>query len=83
MFTAKFGIKIHFMTNPANESLDVEGAAEFLGMPAGTLRYWRHQGRGPKSFKYGRRVFYKTSDLDAWAEAQYRNAIGDDTPKAS
>lgn len=42
----------------------------------GTLRYWRHIGTGPKSFKLGaRKVVYKKSDVVAWLEAQYAEAV--------
>lgn len=47
-------------------------AAEVLRVPVGTLRYWRHQGTGPKSFKLGaKRVAYMREDLDAWLQQQY------------
>ncbi|WP_074041024.1 helix-turn-helix transcriptional regulator [Dermacoccus nishinomiyaensis] len=47
-------------------------AAEMLRIPAGTLRYWRHQGTGPKSFKLGaKRVAYMREDVDAWLKEQY------------
>lgn len=36
-----------------------------------TLRYWRHIGVGPVSFKIGRRVAYRRSDVDAWLAIQY------------
>lgn len=35
-----------------------------------TVRYWRHVGKGPKSFKLGRRVLYAEADVLAWIEAQ-------------
>lgn len=38
--------------------------------PVGTLRYWRHNGTGPESFKLGRRVVYRRSAVDAWIAAQ-------------
>jgi predicted DNA-binding transcriptional regulator AlpA len=50
-------------------------AAEILGIPLATLRWWRHRGIGPKSFKLGpRKVMYKRSDVIAWLEVQYRAA---------
>lgn len=48
----------------------VEVAQEQRISPA-TLRYWRHRGEGPKSFKLGRRVMYKRADVEAWVQAQY------------
>lgn len=31
-----------------------------------TVRYWRHIGKGPASFKAGRKVLYERSDVDTW-----------------
>jgi predicted DNA-binding transcriptional regulator AlpA len=36
------------------------------------LRYWRHLGIGPRSFRIGRRVVYRNADLRAWIESQER-----------
>lgn len=44
-----------------------EVAARYRTVP-GTVRYWRHVGKGPRSFKAGRRVLYRESDLKAWEE---------------
>ncbi|MGI8881043.1 MAG: helix-turn-helix transcriptional regulator [Jatrophihabitans sp.] len=45
--------------------------AERLRIPAGTLRYWRHQGRGPRTFRVGRRVMAYESDVEVWLKEQY------------
>lgn len=37
--------------------------------PVETVRWWRHVGRGPRSFKVGRRVLYAAEDVEAWLEA--------------
>lgn len=36
--------------------------------PASTVRYWRHVGTGPRSFRLGRRVVYRRRDVLAWIE---------------
>lgn len=42
-----------------------------LRTPPETVRYWRHVGRGPRSFKIGRRVLYAAEDVEAFiAEAR-------------
>ena len=46
--------------------------SEMLDRPLSTLRYWRHTGHGPKSFKLGGRVVYKLEDVEAWIESQYQ-----------
>ena len=51
--------------------LTTEEVAELLRAPVETVRWWRHVGKGPKSFKLGRRVLYALEDVDAFvAEAR-------------
>jgi predicted DNA-binding transcriptional regulator AlpA len=53
--------------------LDTDQLAEILPVTADILRYWRHIGKGPKSFKMGgKKVFYRQEDVDAWLEEQYQ-----------
>lgn len=56
---------------------DVEAYTNGIAKAA-TLRWWRHEGkgRGPKSFVLGgRKVVYRKSDVDAWLDAQYAEAV--------
>ena len=57
-------------TSPEAELLTITEAAEFLRAPVATLRYWRHLGTGPRSFRLGRRVLYRYSDVQMWVEEQ-------------
>ena len=44
-------------------------AADYLGVSAWTLWYWRRQGRGPAFLKIGsRKVRYNLPDLKAWLQ---------------
>ena len=52
------------------ELLTLPEAAEVLRAPVATLRYWRHLGTGPRSFRLGRRVVYRLADVHAWIETQ-------------
>ena len=59
--------------NPSSrepELLTIDEAAELLRAPVATLRYWRHLGTGPRSFRLGRRVLYRRDDLHAWIDAR-------------
>ncbi|SFU02128.1 DNA binding domain-containing protein, excisionase family [Geodermatophilus amargosae] len=58
-------------TEPVPELLTITEAAELLRAPVATLRYWRHLGTGPRSFRLGRRVLYRRDDLNAWIGAQH------------
>ncbi|MFW7415782.1 helix-turn-helix transcriptional regulator [Demequina sp. SO4-18] len=51
------------------EVRDMTWVSERTGVPINTLRYWRHLGQGPQSFRLGRRVVYAVSDVEAWIEA--------------
>jgi excisionase family DNA binding protein len=55
---------------PASELLTIAEAAQLLRAPVATLRYWRHLGTGPRSFRLGRRVLYRRDDLETWIDAQ-------------
>lgn len=61
--------------NPRHEAqpdlLTIAEAAELLRAPVATLRYWRHLGTGPHSFRVGRRVLYRRDDVSAWIESQH------------
>jgi excisionase family DNA binding protein len=53
--------------------LTITEAADLLRAPVATLRYWRHLGTGPRSFRLGRRVLYRRDDLHAWIDAMHKN----------
>jgi excisionase family DNA binding protein len=55
---------------PTPDLLTIPEAAELLRAPVATLRYWRHLGTGPRSFRLGRRVLYRREDLLSWIGAQ-------------
>ena len=41
-----------------DELLTISEVADILRAPVATLRYWRHLGTGPHSFRIGRTVRY-------------------------
>ncbi|MBR7744452.1 helix-turn-helix domain-containing protein [Phycicoccus sp. BSK3Z-2] len=50
-------------------NLTTEEVAERFRTSVETVRYWRHVGKGPQSFKVGRRVLYALDDVEAWERA--------------
>jgi predicted DNA-binding transcriptional regulator AlpA len=48
--------------------LTIAEVANWLGMAEGTLRYWRHVHRGPRSLTVGGAVRYRPSDIEEWLE---------------
>ena len=57
-------------TDHEAELLTITEAADVLRAPVATLRYWRHLGTGPRSFRLGRRVLYRRDDLHDWIAQQ-------------
>jgi prophage regulatory protein len=58
--------------HPNTTRLSTRQAAEFLGIPEATLRWFRHRGdRGPRSYSLtARHVVYDLADLQRWADEQ-------------
>jgi len=44
--------------------------AEILRVPVNTVRWWRHQGTGPRFFKLGRHLVTTHGDLRRWISTQ-------------
>lgn len=55
---------------PDDELLTIVEAAALVRAPVATLRYWRHLGTGPHSFRVGRAVRYWRGDVLAWLHDQ-------------
>ena len=52
--------------------LTTEEVAELFRTRPETVRYWRHIGTGPQSFKVGRRVLYAREDVDLFIAQQQK-----------
>ena len=57
-------------TSREPELLTITEAAELLRAPVATLRYWRHLGTGPHSFRIGRSIRYWRTEVLHWLEDQ-------------
>lgn len=56
------------------QHLTTAEVADLVRTSPETCRYWRHVGKGPRSFKVGRRVLYRREDVEAWLAEQYDKA---------
>lgn len=65
------------MTAPAptlstrDEILTAGDVSALTKVPASTLRRWRHERTGPRSFKLNNLTRYRRADVDAWLAEQY------------
>ena len=57
--------------------LTVDEVAEMTRLSVATLRWMRHDKRGPRAGKLGRRLVYKESDVLTWIDEQFEH---DGTP---
>ncbi|MBV9651693.1 MAG: helix-turn-helix domain-containing protein [Pseudonocardiales bacterium] len=49
-----------------NRYMTTAEVAELLRTSPETVRYWRHVGKGPGSFRVGRKVLYERNDVESW-----------------
>lgn len=65
-----------------NETLSTAQLAQRWGLNPGTLREWRHQGKGPRFFRPSGnlrgKVLYRMVDIEAW-ESAAEDAVADAT----
>jgi predicted DNA-binding transcriptional regulator AlpA len=59
-----------------SELLLLEEVSELTRIPVPSLRFYRHNGTGPKSFRLGNRMVYKRADVEAWIESRYEAEVG-------
>lgn len=52
-----------------HDYMTTEEVAELCRTAPETVRYWRHAGKGPASFKLGRRVLYASEDVQQYIRA--------------
>jgi len=54
----------------ADDLLTTAEVALITRTPVSTVRYWRHVGVGPDSFRVGRRVVYRRQAVTDWLPQQ-------------
>lgn len=57
------------MTQQAQRFITTREVAELLRTSPESVRFWRHVGKGPQSFKVGRRVLYASAEVESWLAA--------------
>jgi predicted DNA-binding transcriptional regulator AlpA len=60
---------------PEDRLWSIEDVSYYLGVPVGTLYYWRCRGQGPSSSRLGRHVRYRADDVRAWVAGQTSRAV--------
>lgn len=55
--------------------LKFEEISERTRIPLATLRWMRHRGEGPPTFRLGRRVVGYEDECDAWVAGHHRQSV--------
>ena len=55
---------------PFDALISLPELAAYLGVPVATIYQWRHHHRGPASYRVGRHIRYRQSDIEYWLEAR-------------
>jgi predicted DNA-binding transcriptional regulator AlpA len=63
--------------------LVTDEVAEMCRTSPNTVRFWRHVGKGPRSFKLGRRVLYAKGDVESWIKELQRADASTGTPEVT
>ena len=58
---------------PLPEYMTTHELANLMRTSPESVRFWRHVGKGPRSFKAGRAVLYARSDVEDWLAALRRD----------
>ena len=53
-------------THENDELLTLKEAGALVRKSEDTMRYYRHLGTGPRSFRIGRRIYYWKTDVIVW-----------------
>jgi predicted DNA-binding transcriptional regulator AlpA len=64
------GAAVPVIPHADDELLTMQEVAVVVRVPVATLRYWRHLGTGPRSFRIGRGVRYWRTEVFAWLDNQ-------------
>jgi excisionase family DNA binding protein len=67
---------------PADPLVTPQELADELRVPLNTIWQWRTRGTGPASFKVGRHVRYRRSEINRWRREQGDTAIPADAAAA-
>lgn len=57
------------MEKPLERWIDIESAAEYLGVKPGTIRSWIKNNKGIPAQKIGKQWKFKCSELDKWVKS--------------
>lgn len=49
--------------------LNIDELAGYLGVPVSTIYDWRTNGKGPRAYRFGKRIMFGITDIRTWMDA--------------
>lgn len=49
--------------------LNINELADYLGVPISTIYDWRTNGKGPRAYRFGKRIMFGVNDIRTWMGA--------------
>lgn len=56
--------------------LNINELAEYLGVPVSTIYDWRTNGKGPRAYRFGKRIMFGVTDIHAWMDTMREPSPG-------
>jgi len=50
--------------------LNINELADYLGIPVSTIYDWRTNGKGPRAYRFGKRITFGITEIRAWMETK-------------
>ncbi|OJU41487.1 MAG: AlpA family transcriptional regulator [Microbacterium sp. 69-10] len=48
--------------------LNINELADYLGIPVSTIYDWRTNGKGPRAYRFGKRIKFGVGDVRTWMD---------------
>ncbi|WP_120004369.1 helix-turn-helix transcriptional regulator [Nesterenkonia muleiensis] len=56
--------------------LNINELADYLGVPVSTIYDWRTNGKGPRAYRFGKRIMFGVTDIHAWMDTMRESSPG-------
>ena len=56
--------------------LNINELADYLGVPVSTIYDWRTNGKGPRAYRFGKRIMFGVTDIHAWMDTMREPSPG-------
>ena len=66
----------HSSSRDLEPLLTINELADYLSVPVSTIYDWRTNAKGPRAYRFGKRIMFGVSDIHAWMETMRESSPG-------